>query len=337
MKQFSNISLNPFHTFHTHEKANLLSILESEKDAIDYFKIPAKHKRLIIGEGSNLLFSTDFDGEIIKIENKGIEVIQEKGNWAWVQVAAGEKWDDLVLWAVQHGYGGIENLSYIPGCVGAAPVQNIGAYGVEFKDVFNSLRALHLESNEIQNFYLQELGFDYRNSIFKGALKDQYLILNVVLKLARYPKIKIEYGNLKEEVFRITDKNIPDIADVRQAVINIRKSKLPEPDEIGNAGSFFKNPIIDKEHFDQLISKNPVMAHYPLKDGTYKIAAAWLIEQCGLRGASIGDAGTHENHALIIINKGKASGKELKEFSQMIQNKVLEKFSINLEPEVLIL
>lgn len=337
MKQFQDISLKEFHTFHSNEKTRLLTILESKEEAINYFKKPSNLKRQVIGEGSNLLFEKDFDGEIIKLENRGIELIQEKGPWAWIKVAGGIKWDYLVEWAAKKGYGGIENLSYIPGTVGAAPVQNIGAYGVEFKDVFNSLEAVRIDNGEARNFYLQELDFDYRYSIFKGPLKDQYLVLNVVLKLERYPKVNMEYGSLKEEIFRISQKNRPDISDVRQAVINIRKSKLPDPDEIGNAGSFFKNPIIDQDHFDQLISKNPVMAHFPLNNGKYKIAAAWLIEQCGLRGVSQGEAGTHENHALIIINKGKASGKELKEFSQMIQQKVLNKFSISLEPEVLIL
>jgi len=337
MKKFSNVSLKNFHTFHSNEKAKILTILDSKEEAIAYFKKPSSGKRLIIGEGSNLLFEKDFDGEIIKLENKGIEIIEERGNWVWIKAAAGENWDDLVEWTVNHGFGGIENLSYIPGTVGAAPVQNIGAYGVEFKDVFNSLEAIKTQNGELQNFYLQELEFDYRYSIFKGPLKDQFLVANVVLKLARYPKIKLEYGNLKEETYRITRKNIPDITDVRQAVINIRKLKLPEPNETGNAGSFFKNPVIEKEHFNKLIQEYPLIANYPLRNGKVKIAAAWLIEKCGLRGASNGDAGTHDNHALIIINKGDASGKELKEFSEMIQQKVYQKFSIQLSPEVLII
>lgn len=338
MKQYFNNSLKDFHTFHTHEKAALITILESKAEAVEFFKKPpAMEKRQIIGEGSNLLFEKDYDGEIIKYESKGIEIIEEKGNWAWIKVAGGENWDDFVAWAGAHGYGGVENLSYIPGTLGAAPVQNIGAYGVELLDVFNSLEAVCIANGELRNFYLQEMDFDYRYSIFKGPLKDQYLVLNVVLKLARYPKVKLDYGHLKEETYRITTKNIPDIADVRQAVINIRKSKLPEPDEIGNAGSFFKNPIIELKHFEKLVRKYPLIANYPLKDGKIKIAAAWLIEQCGLRGVSSGDAGTHEKHALILINKGNASGRELKEFSEMIQNKVYEKFAIQLEPEVRII
>lgn len=337
MKQYSNISLKDYHTFHTNEKAQLLTILESKEEAIEYLSKPSFVRRQVIGEGSNLLFEKDFEGEIIKLENKGIEIVEEKDKWVWIKVAAGENWDDLVLWAVENGYGGIENLSYIPGTVGAAPVQNIGAYGVEFEDVFNSLEAVDLKKAEVRNFYSKELEFAYRSSIFKGSLKNQYLILNVVLKLTRYPEIKLNYGNLKEETFSITRKNIPDIADVRQAVINIRKSKLPEPDEIGNAGSFFKNPVIDQDQYDELVKEYPLIASYPLDNGKIKIAAAWLIQNCQLRGVSKGEAGTHENHALILINKGGASGKELKEFSGFIQKTVSDKFGIKLEPEVLIL
>lgn len=337
MKQFSNISLKDYHTFHTNEIASKLTLLESKEDALEYLNKSSQQKRQVIGEGSNLLFANNFDGELIKIANKGIEVIEEKGNWAWVKVAAGENWDELVEWTVSKGYGGIENLSYIPGTVGAAPVQNIGAYGMEFKEVFNSLEAIHIPSGELQNFYLQELDFDYRYSVFKGPLKNQYLILNVVLKLARYPKINLEYGQLKEEAYKISNKSIPDIKDVRQAVIDIRKSKLPDPDQIGNAGSFFKNPVISESHFIELKKNFPDMVHFNLGNQHIKLAAAWLIDQCGLRGASMGNAGTHEKHALIIINKGQSSGKELKEFSEHIQVRVQEKFGVLLEPEVLIL
>lgn len=337
MKQYSNISLKDFHTFHTNEIAERLTILESKEEAISYLKKASLNKKQVIGEGSNLLFKEDFRGEVIKLVNKGIEIIEEKGQWVWVKAAAGENWDDLVNWSVENNYGGIENLSYIPGTVGAAPVQNIGAYGVELKDVFNSLEAIDLISGEAHNFYLQELEFDYRMSAFKGALKNKYLIVNVVLKLTRYPKINIEYGNLKEETYRITSKNIPDIKDVRQAVINIRKSKLPEPDEIGNAGSFFKNPIINTSKYKELAKSYPLIASYPINESNVKIAAAWLIEQCGYKGLSRGDTGTHESHALILINKGNATGKQIKEFAEEIQAKVLEKFDINLEPEVLIL
>jgi len=337
MKQYKDISLKDFHTFHTNEKAELLSILESKEDAIHYFNNSNSNRLQVIGEGSNLLFKEDFKGEIIKLINRGIEIIEEKGKWVWIKVAAGENWDDLVKWTVDKGFGGIENLSYIPGTVGAAPVQNIGAYGVELKDVFQSLEAIHLETGRLRNFYLHELEFDYRYSVFKGPLKNQFLILNVVFKLARYPQINLDYGNLKEEVYRITNKNIPDISEVRQAVINIRKSKLPEPDEIGNAGSFFKNPVIDQNHFNQLKEKHPLIPSYPLQDGFIKIAAAWLIQQCGFKGVSKGDTGTHENHALIIVNRGKATGMQIKKFSDEIQQEVFKKYQITLEPEVLIL
>lgn len=338
MKQYQNSSLKSYHTFHTEVAAHQITIFESEFEAVDYLKIPSKnHKRLVIGEGSNLLFAEDFEGELLKIENKGFEIIDIKNQWVWVKAAAGENWDDFVAWTVENGFGGIENLSYIPGTVGASPVQNIGAYGVEVQDVFNSLEAIDLSNGERVNFYLQELKFDYRYSIFKGPLKNNYLVTSVVFKLDRYPKVKLDYGNLKEEAMKISNKSYADIKDVRQAVINIRKSKLPEPDEIGNAGSFFKNPIISNLEFDAIKEQYPQIAHYPLENNHTKIAAAWLIEKAGLKGYSNGDAGVHPKHALILINKGKATGSEIAKLSKHIQKAVFEKFQIALEPEVIIL
>jgi len=338
MKQFNHISIKEYHTFHTENDAELLTILDSTDDAQKYFKqVPSKNKRLVIGEGSNLLFSKDYEGELIKIENKGFEILEEKGAWVWIKAAAGESWDDLVQWTVENGFGGLENLSYIPGTVGAAPVQNIGAYGVEFHEVFNSLEAVDMNTGEKLNFYLQELEFAYRYSAFKGPLKNKYLISSVVIKLARYPKVNLKYGHLKEVVESFQTKSYPDIKEVRKAVIQIRKRKLPEPDEMGNAGSFFKNPVISADEFQVLIKKYPELVNYPLDNGGYKLAAAWLIEKAGLKGLSIGQAATHANHALIIINKGKAKGEELKSFAEKIQQSVKEKFHIHLEPEVLIL
>ena len=338
MKQFTEISLRDLHTFHTESQAELLTIFESEEDAANYLKNHQTYThRMVIGEGSNLLFTRNYRGELLKLENKGFQVVEEKGAHVWVEAAAGESWDDFVAWTVEKGYGGIENLSYIPGTVGAAPVQNIGAYGVEFKDVFQSLKAIDLQLGEKGNFYLQELNFDYRYSIFKGPLKNQYLITSVIVKLDRYPKLMLDYGQLELETKAITDKSYPDLADVRRAVIKIRKSKLPEPKEMGNAGSFFKNPIVDKESFHTLQKTYPHIAHYPLEDGRVKLAAAWLIEQAGLKNFSMGQAATHSNHALIIINKGQASGQELFDLSRHIQEVVYQKFNVNLEPEVLIL
>lgn len=336
MKQFEHISIKDYHTFHTENKSELLTLLGSIEEAQEYFKQhPLKTKRLVIGEGSNLLFTKDFEGELIKIENKGFEILQEKGGWIWIKAAAGESWDDLVRWTVQNGYGGIENLSYIPGTVGAAPVQNIGAYGVELQEVFNSLEAVDMSSGKKTNFYLQELEFDYRYSVFKGPLRNRFLITSVVLKLNKYPKVNLKYGHLKEVVDSMHTKSFPDIKDVREAVIQIRKSKLPDPDKVGNAGSFFKNPVISAKAFHLLQNDYPKIVNYPLPNGEFKLAAAWLIEKAGFKGYSLGEAGTHPKHALIIINKGKAKGEDLRKLAEMIQNKVRDQFLISLEPEVL--
>jgi UDP-N-acetylmuramate dehydrogenase len=338
MIQYNNHSIKEFHTFHTDARTRLLTILANEKEAQQYLSKPAEStNRLVIGGGSNLLFTRDFEGELIQIDNKGFEIIEEKGLWVWVKVAAGENWNTLVQWAVEHGYGGIENLSYIPGTVGAAPVQNIGAYGVEFKEVFNSLEAIDLADGSKQNFYLQELDFDYRYSIFKGSLKNKFLISSVVVKLARYPKVTLDYGNLKEMAQSMSGKKIPDIVDVRNAVIAIRKTKLPNPDELGNAGSFFKNPIITHEHFDDMAELYHDIVSYPQKGGGVKLPAAWLIEKAGFKGFVSGQAGVHPKHALILINLGKAQGGEIYQLSQLIQQKVMEIFGIPLEPEVIIL
>lgn len=338
MKQYQNSSLKNLHTFHTEVTAQQITIFQTEDEAVSYLNLNlGKSKRFVIGEGSNLLFAKDFEDELLKIENKGFEVINTKAQWVWVKAAAGESWDDFVAWTVENGFGGIENLSYIPGTVGASPVQNIGAYGVEIQDVFNSLEAIDLNTGERVNFYLQELEFDYRYSIFKGPLKNKYLVSSVVFKLDRYPKVKLDYGNLKEEAMKISNKSYADIKDVRQAVINIRKSKLPEHKEIGNAGSFFKNPIIPNQDFDIIKNQFPEIAHYPLENNQTKIAAAWLIEKAGLKGYSEGDAGVHPKHALILINKGNAKGTEIAALSKHIQKTVLEKFQIQLEPEVIIL
>ncbi|NPD46468.1 MULTISPECIES: UDP-N-acetylmuramate dehydrogenase [unclassified Lentimicrobium] len=338
MKQYQNSSLKNLHTFHTEVSAKKVTIFQTEEEAVEYFKQNSKcTKRLVIGEGSNLLFVKDFEGELLKIENKGFEIIETRAQWVWVKAAAGENWDDFVAWAVKNGFGGVENLSYIPGTVGASPVQNIGAYGVEVQNVFNSLEAIDLNNGHRVNFYLHELEFDYRYSIFKGPLKNKFLVTSVVFKLDRYPKVKLDYGNLREEALKTSNKSYADIKNVRQAVINIRKSKLPEHNEIGNAGSFFKNPIICNKEFDSIKALYPNIAHYPLENEQTKIAAAWLIENAGLKGYTIGDAGVHPNHALIIINKDKATGIEIAELSNHIQKTVFTKFKVQLEPEVIIL
>jgi UDP-N-acetylmuramate dehydrogenase len=339
MKTYKQTSLKNYHSFHIEVQAEQLIVFQNEEEVRSYFSKQNAHhpNTMIIGEGSNLLFTKAFEGVIYKIENKGIEVIEDIGDYVWVKAAAGEHWDDLVAWAVGKGYGGIENLSLIPGTVGAAPVQNIGAYGVEFSQVFNSLEAVEMNSGDPMRFYLQELNFGYRKSSFKQELKNKYLITSVVVKLRKYPKLNIEYGRLKSVAQAMSGKDYTDIADIRAAVIKIREEKLPNPDKIGNAGSFFKNPIVDLEHFNKISSKHPNIVSYPLENMQYKLAAAWLIEEAGFKGSELGRAAVHAHHALILINKGEALGKDVYELSKRIQESVFQKFEIQLEPEVMIL
>jgi len=335
MQSYKNISLKNYNTFGIEAQAQELTIFNHETEAEAFFKDHTIIKYLVIGSGSNLLFTSDYHGHILKMENKGIQIVDEIGHFSWVKVAAGEIWDDVVKWAVEHQLGGIENLSFIPGTIGASPVQNIGAYGVEFKDIFNSLEALEISTGEKRKFYLQELEFDYRKSIFKTGLKNKFLITSVVIKLRKNPIINLQYGRLKEESEKISDSPNPSIAHIRQAVINIRKSKLPDPKDIGNAGSFFKNPVISQTVHQQLISLYPDLISYPLADGSYKLAAAWLIDKAELKGISIGNAGIHQQHALILINKGNATGDEIQHLANYIQEKVKVLFKVDLEPEVL--
>ena len=323
MQSHSNQSIKEFNTFHIDAKAKELIIFDSEKEAQDFFKENnIDSPFLVIGEGSNLLFLSDFDGTLFKIKNKGFQLIDDIGQNVWVKVAAGEKWDDLVAWAVEKGYGGIENLSLIPGTVGAAPVQNIGAYGVEFKDVFNSLEAIDIKSGDKRSFYLQEMNFDYRFSAFKAELRNRFLITSVVIKLNKFPKLDLTYGQLKKVAEDLSGKSFPDISDIRKAVIHIRDSKLPNTNEIGNAGSFFKNPVVENSKYQELLSLFPDLVSYTLENGQYKLAAAWMIEKAGLKGFNMGPAATHKNHALILINNGGATGKEIQALAEHIQQKV---------------
>lgn len=337
MQSYKNISLKAYNTFNINAKTKELSIFNSELEAIYFLKHHPIQKHLVIGSGSNLLFVSDYDGHILKMENKGIQIIDEIGHFSWIKIAAGEIWDTVVKWAVDHQLGGIENLSLIPGTIGASPVQNIGAYGVEFKDIFNSLEAIEIKSGEKRKFYLQELEFDYRKSIFKTKLKNKFLITSVVIKLRKSPMINLQYGHLKEESERISGTRNPSIGDIRQAVINIRESKLPNPKDIGNAGSFFKNPVINETNFKKLKTQYPDMVSYPLANGDYKLAAAWLIDKAGLKGFSLGSAATHHQHALILINNGNATGHEIQQLAIYIQEKVKSLFKVDLEPEVLMI
>lgn len=289
---------------------------------------------LLLGGGSNLLLTKDFDGLTIRIENRGIEILKEDEYGARIKVAAGENWHDFVLWCLKKDFGGVENLALIPGSVGAAPIQNIGAYGVELSQVFESCEAMSRETGEIKTFNKTECEFGYRNSIFKNTLKEQYIITSVEFNLTKAPhQINTSYGGLSEKI----ESKSPSIQTVAQTVIEIRSAKLPDPRHIGNSGSFFKNPVLGSEQFAALQQQYPNLPHYPDQKGKVKIPAAWLIDYLGFKGYRKNDAGVHQNQALVLVNYGNASGAEIKKLAQQIKDKVLENFKINLEFEVNIL
>lgn len=289
---------------------------------------------LLLGGGSNLLLTKDFDGLTIRIENRGIEILKEDEYGARIKVAAGENWHDFVLWCLKKDFGGVENLALIPGSVGAAPIQNIGAYGVELSQVFESCEAMSRETGEIKTFNKTECEFGYRNSIFKNTLKEQYIITSVEFNLTKAPhQINTSYGGLSKKI----ESKSPSIQTVAQTVIEIRSAKLPDPRHIGNSGSFFKNPVLGSEQFAALQQQYPNLPHYPDQKGKVKIPAAWLIDYLGFKGYRKNDAGVHQNQALVLVNYGNASGAEIKKLAQQIKDKVLENFKINLEFEVNIL
>ncbi len=290
-------------------------------------------KKLILGGGSNMLFTKNFDGIVLKNEINGIEIISENNAEVILKVGAGENWHDFVIYCVEKGWGGIENLSLIPGSVGASPMQNIGAYGVEIKDVFVELEAFNLETKKIEIFDNTTCKFGYRESIFKNSHKDKYIITSVTYKLSKNPVFNTSYGAIENQLneMGISELSVKAISD---AVIAIRSSKLPDPKEIGNAGSFFKNPIITKEKFEKLQAKFSNIANYPQADGTVKIAAGWLIDQLGWKGKTYDGYGVHKNQALVLVNYSKSNGKDIYDLSTNILNSVKEKYNIELEREV---
>ena len=333
MKINKEASLKKFNTFNVSETANCIYEVE---EIIQLKKILSdiKGQILILGGGSNVLFTKRFEGTIINLRNKGINVIRENKDSILVEVCAGENWNDFVIWAVENNYGGVENLSLIPGNVGAAPIQNIGAYGVELDSVFESCRAISLENKNVKIFHKIDCDFTYRSSVFKEKLKNKYIISRVVFKLTKKSHfLKTNYKPLKE-LIKIKNISNPTIQDISNLVKEIRSSKLPDPKIIGNCGSFFKNPIISKNKLEKISSINKLIPFYKLSDEKFKIPAAWLIEKCGMKGRIEGQTGTHKEHALVIINLGAATGTEIYNFSQKIKKLVLKKFNILLEEEV---
>ena len=330
---YENISLKKFNSFGLNVRADHLATFKLEENAIHFFK---QHKGsdqnyLVLGSGTNVLFTGDYHGTIIHPELDGITMEGKKGNDIIVSAGAGVKWDKLVESTVNNGLGGLENLSFIPGLVGATAVQNIGAYGAEVKDTVEKVRAISLEDGSIREFTNDECRFGYRTSIFKTELKGKYLITKVYFRLSTHPKLSLEYGSLKEEINKLGSTSL---GNVRKIVISTRQSKLPDPDQLGNAGSFFKNPVVPGSIVNNLKTRFPKLPVFNDLTGGMKLAAGWLIEQCGWKGKRIGDAGVHDKQALVIVNFANATGKELFDLSEQIRVSVFEKFGITLEREV---
>ncbi|MFW5756096.1 MAG: UDP-N-acetylmuramate dehydrogenase [Tangfeifania sp.] len=286
---------------------------------------------LVLGGGSNMLFLNDFNGLVMHPNIPGIAVIKEDRQNVWMEVGAGEDWDDFVKYTVNYGLSGIENLSLIPGSVGAAPVQNIGAYGQEVSETIEIVKGYDLLNNEPVEFSVAECEFDYRSSIFKTRLKNQVIITSVVFRLEKFPEFRLDYGLLGEKV---KEKGETNLQNVRKAVIDIRTSKLPDVNELGNAGSFFKNPVVDEETGGKLKARFPELPVYLAGEGKSKVAAGWLIEQAGWKGHREGDVGVHEKQALVLVNYGNATGQEIFDFSEKIKQSVLDTFGVELEREV---
>ena len=329
MEIWQNFSLKPFNTFHLDVSSAYFVEIYSVKELqqlISDTRYTALTK-LVLGGGSNILFTNNFEGLIISNCILGIEKLEENNDMIRIQSGAGESWNDLVMYCVANHYGGIENLSLIPGKVGAAPIQNIGAYGVELKDVFAELEAVHLATGEVKTFTNSNCRFGYRDSIFKNELENQFMITRVTLNLSRHPVFNTSYGAIETELITmgVADKNIKAISD---AVCNIRRRKLPDPALIGNAGSFFKNPEVKKETYDSLKKDFPELVAYKTPGDQMKLAAGWLIEQCGWKGKKSGHVGMHQQQALVLVNYGDATGKELIDHAVAVQQSINEKFGV---------
>ena len=328
LKEYNTFSIDvkSVYSFFCYDENELISFLDSET--------ARKKTYYVLGGGSNILFSDDYNGIVILMKNKGIEITNQNDDFVFVKASAGEVWDDFVEYCVNNNYGGIENLSLIPGTVGASPVQNIGAYGVEVKDVIFELDALNRETLKIEKFINKDCNFAYRNSIFKNALKDKYIILKVTFKLSKKHVLKLDYGTIKTV---LADNDNPGINDIRKAIIQIRESKLPDPIEFPNAGSFFKNPLVSTDFYNDLKNNFPELISYSAIDGKMKLAAGQLIDLCNWKGKRENGVGVHDKQALVIVNYDNASGKDILDFSEKIQASVFEKFGVRIEREVTVI
>ena len=334
MKISTDFSLKNYNTFGIEAKAKAFVAVENQTELAQILKEHQSEKLFVLGGGSNMLLTQDIDALVIHVDLKGKKVISENDDYALVQAQAGENWHEFVIWCIDQNLGGLENLSLIPGNVGTTPIQNIGAYGVEIKDAFVSCEAMHIKTQEITTFNREQCHFGYRESIFKNEAKDQYIITSVTFQLTRQNhKTNTSYGAIEAE---LTKENIsnPTIKDISNAVIAIRESKLPNPKELGNSGSFFKNPIISKADFEKIHLQFPDMPHYVVSDTLVKVPAGWLIEQAGFKGKRFGDAGIHKNQALVLVNYGNATGQEILNVSRNIQKTIVDTFGIAIEAEV---
>jgi UDP-N-acetylmuramate dehydrogenase len=327
--------LKPLNTFGINVNAELFFQFDEPFELLDFLQLKRNTSSqgiLILGGGSNILFTKEFEGLVIHPKNKGISIEKETADHIWIKARAGEIWDDVVNFCVSNDWGGLENLSLIPGCAGAVPVQNIGAFGVEVKDTIDSVELINLKKFNTEIFSNTDCEFGYRDSIFKHRHKGRYLVTSVIFKLTKHNhQLNIQYGNIEQELKKYNGINIHNI---RKAVITARESKLPDPKITGNAGSFFKNPIISNNRANDLKIIFPAIPLFDFSSDMKKAAAGWMIEQCGWKGKWMGNAGVHNKHALILISNGKATGAEVLQLSEAIKESVYKKFGIEIEPEV---
>lgn len=329
-----NFSLKKYNTFGIEAKAREFVAVHSVDELKEVLVENTSKKKFILGGGSNMLLTQDIDALVIHVDIKGIRIAKETEDFVWIEANAGENWHEFVVWNIDHNFGGLENMSLIPGNVGTTPVQNIGAYGVEIKDSFVSCEAVNIETQESKTFDKEECNFGYRESIFKHEVKNKYIITSVTFKLTKQNhKINTSYGDILKELEK-NNISTPTIKDVSNAVIAIRQSKLPDPKELGNSGSFFKNPIISRDHFEKVKALFPDVKHYDVSSAEVKVPAGWLIEQAGFKGIRVGDAGVHKNQALVLVNYGNATGQEILSLSKEIQKTILDKYTIAIEAEV---
>jgi UDP-N-acetylmuramate dehydrogenase len=330
----NNFSLKSYNTFGIEAKAKQFIAVHNVAELKAVLEQNESHQKFILGGGSNMLLTKDIEALVIHIDLKGKKIIKENEDFVWVESQAGENWHEFVIWTIDQNFGGLENMSLIPGNVGTTPVQNIGAYGTEIKDTFDSCEAMTIINQTMKTFTKAECHFGYRESVFKNEVKDQYIITSVVFKLTKQNhKINTSYGDITAELAKNNIVN-PTLKDVSNAVITIRQSKLPDPKELGNSGSFFKNPILLKTDFEKIHKKFPEMKFYEVSETEVKVPAGWLIEQAGFKGKRFGDAGIHKNQALVLVNYGNATGQEILDVSKNIQETIFKTFGIHIEAEV---